>query len=669
MSQQISPSKLPALIAVATFCYTVMPLASPIMVWVWVLFICAVGIAGARAFYDIPPLKNMTLNLFAVFCLGLLVVFSDDYGLLSTMVNLLVVACCLKFLMLHKKSDLHVILVVQIFLIACGFIYHQAVGFAIYYSIAICSLLYVAFLLNAGNLRSKPSFRQTTKLLIQTVPIAVALFLVVPRLPPFWQTPTESNTKTGLSESVTPGDIANLAQSADLVFRAEFNGEIPAPAERYWRSIVLDYFDGATWSIGSEAIANDNQPYLRYEGNVFRYLIMAEPTQTKWLFSLDIPRVTDVMSSQNIYMNQNYQLHASGAATQPSLYVLESYPSMKLDHYQDTLNFEKYLQVPNNTNPQTNAWIDSLNLANKNTLEIIQLLTSKFTQEAFSYTLKPPLMQNESVDQFLFDYQRGFCSHYASALTYMLRIANVPARIVTGYQGGQVQGDAIITVRQYDAHAWVEAWDDTVGWIRIDPTSLVAPNRLLSGLFSSLDDEDSDLIEGNELFRNMASFWGLKQLNDLITIANHNWSQMVLDFDQDSQRSILESLFGDANAKNLITFLIASFIAIGAFITFLFVPWRRWFSAGEVSADVLLVEALENKGYDKHVSETLKQFCQRISPELNREQNNLVNKFIDAFYTYQYSTESIKYSQVEACLMDSLNCLTKRKNKASNANS
>ncbi|MFC3120431.1 transglutaminase family protein [Agaribacter flavus] len=657
MSQYINPSKLPALISVMCFCYIVMPLASPIMVWVWVLFICAVSIAGARAFYFIPALKNKTLNIFAIFCLALLVLFSDDYGLLSTMVNLLVVACCLKFMMLHKKSDLHTILVVQLFLIACGFIYHQGVGFAIYYAIAIVNLMYVAFLLNAGKLITRHSFLQTNKLLLQTLPIALALFLIVPRLPPFWQTPTERTTQTGLSESVTPGDIANLAQSANLVFRAEFSDAIPAPSERYWRSIVLDYFDGATWSIAAESVGNQMSSNLPYQGESFLYLIMAEPTHTKWLFSLDVPQVINVMSAQDIYVNQNYQLHTQQASVQPSLYILAAYPSMKLNHFKNTLNFEKYLQTPSETNPRTIEWVNTLNLSNKNTLEIIQALNAKFTEEAFSYTLKPPLMQQASVDQFLFDYQRGFCSHYASALTFMLRVAGVPARIVTGYQGGQLQGENIITVRQYDAHAWVEAWDDNAGWIRIDPTALVAPNRLLSGLLSSLEEDESELVEGSDLFRNMASLWGFKQLNDLLTVANHNWSQFVLDFDQDSQRNILEWLFGKASAKNLITFLIASFAAIAIFICILFVPWKRWLRASHISPDLVLVEALENKGHKKEIHETLKQFTQRISPSFDKAQRDALHNFVEHFYDYQYSDDKGNNKQIEQSLMTCLNNL------------
>ena len=233
------------------FVAVLLSMAQVLMSWVWVLSACAMVIALLRVTRKLPNIKSMTLNLLAIFCMVLLAFLSNEHGLMATMVNLLVVAGCLKLINMQNKRDFYLILAIQMFLIACGLVYHQTFAFVMTYFLLLVLLLISAFLVNRGDLKLSKSYQQSIKIIAQALPITVALFIVAPRLPPFWQTVVDKSAQTGLSESLTPGDIASLAKTDDLVFRAEFTGAVPPPEHRYWRSIVLDYFDGNTWSIAS----------------------------------------------------------------------------------------------------------------------------------------------------------------------------------------------------------------------------------------------------------------------------------------------------------------------------------------------------------------------------------------------------------------------------------
>ncbi|MGK0372110.1 MAG: transglutaminase-like putative cysteine protease, partial [Glaciecola sp.] len=486
------------------FCMVLITVSEPLMGWVWVLCACAITIASIRISRNLPSVKNITLNLLAIFCMVLLIYLSGSFGLMATMVNLLVVAACLKLINLHSRSDYHVVLIVLFFLIACGFIYHQSIYFVAYYFACLVVLFVTAFLLNKGALDLPSSIKQSTKMMLQALPITLVLFVVTPRLPPFWQTDVESNTQTGLAEELTPGDIANLAQSAELVFRAEFDTNIPTPQERYWRSIVLDYFDGKTWRITNEysSYTPDISSLMQTTRSSaltptdYRYLVIAQANNTKWLYSLDIPIVEENMSAMGINVNRQYQLFQTENSKNSSLYIVRSFTQSPLRNFTPETDFARYLQAPLESNKRTQKWIkDNINSA-MSFAEKLAILNGYFLDNPFAYTLKPPLMPLSPVDAFLFDNQQGFCSHYASALTYMLRLSDVPARIVAGYQGGEEQGENILTIRQFDAHAWVEAYDKEYGWIRFDPTALVAPNRTLSGLMSALNAQESAIFEG-----------------------------------------------------------------------------------------------------------------------------------------------------------------------------
>jgi len=605
-----------------------------LMSWIWVLSACAVVIALLRVTKKLPGIKNITLNLLAIFCMLLLVYLASDFGLMATMVNLLVVAGCLKLINMQSSNDYYVMLSIQVLLIACGLVYHQSLMYSVCYFLIIVMLLVSAFIVNRGSLALIACYKQSIKMIIQTVPIAIALFVVAPRLPPFWQTVVDKSAQTGLSETLSPGDIANLAKTDDLVFRAEFSGSVPPPQQRYWRSIILDYFDGKTWSINSEGTNNISPEMKPLSGDSYQYLVMAEPNHTKWLYSLDTPVLQDTISGAPLQINWQYQLFKPDISTQPSLYIVRSYYNALLDQFDGANDSEKYLQVPEDSNPKTRKWL-SQNISHSMSFSTkLETLNSYFTTQNFRYTLRPPLMPSNAIDAFLFDYQQGFCSHYASALTYMLRLANIPARMVAGYQGGELESEKILSVRQYDAHAWVEAYHPEKGWLRLDPTALIAPNRALSGLMSSLSAHESEYFNQQEkgIFHSQL----FDEIRQTLAIIDFNWNTLVLGFSQDSQVSLIEKIFGELNQKTITTFLILSIVCISLFLAVVFLPYKKWFSFNRPNALQNVLRKLQQMGFVRKTQEPLQVFYSRIEPQLSAELRHMLTQFIALYYEVHY---------------------------------
>ncbi len=451
--------------------------------------------------------------------------------------------------------------------------------------------------------------------------------------------PVNKSNQTGLSETMTPGDIANLAKSDDLVFRAEFEGELPKPQDTYWRAIVLDEFDGKTWSISEERKSFQGPASVTFTGKSLDYIVIAEPTSTTWLYSLDIPVLVQGTSTQTLKTNQQFQLSSSSPLYTKGLYALRSFVEQPLNIYQGYENTSRYLQVPNSGNPDTVEFVLENIKPNMTTQQKIARLNELFRSKPFKYSLSPPLMQNNPIDQFLFDEQVGFCSHYASALTYMLRLANVPARIVTGYQGGEVQSGNVISVHQYDAHAWVEAWDESTGWTRLDPTAIVAPNRVLSGLLSSIENREEFMKKTPFSLSHLQEYAFFNKVRLLMAKIDHTWSQSILSYSQESQKSLLKRIFGSMNAQTFSYAIIGSFVIIGLFIALLFIPRnrvkmnddQRWLNG--------LYSLIEKRGHTKQEGETLLQFSSRISPHLDSASSAALSFMVKSYYQWKYTKQ------------------------------
>jgi transglutaminase-like putative cysteine protease len=629
--------KIASLTTLGTFAALIISLIEPLMGWVLVLCTCSFCITLYKSIKHSSPLKNSILNLLAILCISILIWLATDYGLLTTMINLLVVACCLKILNLHHTGDYQMVLSIQLFLVACGLIFHQSLLNSLFYALLVILIFCVLHAIKIKETSLIIYSKHTGILLLQAIPIAALLFFVTPKLSPLWQMPINKSTTTGLSEKMTPGDIANLAKSDELVFRAEFTGPLPSPQERYWRAIVLDEFDGKSWSISKTDSSFDGPKTIEYQGQSLDYIVIAQPTSTKWLYSLDIPILIRGLSTQTISTNQQFQLTGSGPLHTQGLYAIKSFIEQPLNIYKGYENLSQYLQIPRSGNPDTVDFVSQNINSSMTTQEKIDKLTSTFLSNDFSYTLSPPLMQSAPIDEFLFKNKAGFCSHYASALTYMLRLADVPARIVTGYQGGEVQSNNVISVHQFDAHAWVEAWDNDKGWLRIDPTAIVAPNRVLSGLLSMIQNRREFREQSPFSLTNLKEYAVFNQLRLLMAQIDHTWDQSILSYNQERQKSLLKRIFGNMKAESFTYALIGSFVIIGLFIGLLFLPKRNPKTSDEGKWINKLFQLFEKQKILRMDNETLQQFSQRINPQLTPLATNALGFIVKEYYEWKYT--------------------------------
>ena len=580
------PQSVAVLLLCAAFSLILSTLTSPLMVWVLMLSGCAVvvRVAGLSTLHSLPT--SRTVNLLAVLAIFALSWFGFSVGLLDSMINLLTIASALKIMLVEKKRDFHLLICTCLFLIGCGFISSLSVFAWIGYTGILALLLVATAIYHGGGVFIPKSFKFVSVLIVQAFPIALLLFLLLPQLPPLWQMPTSKSTETGLSDTVTPGDIASLASSSELAFSATFNSEeeVPAAPFRYWRAMTLEHFDGKTWSISDKRKQAEQQ--LAFMGRptplstlaekelslVTDYELIVEPTQQRWLFALEPSSPNNLQNSISVSILFDYTLRANTPISSKKAFYLRYFPNAPIINGIGNFEAQLNLQVSTNGNPKARAWGQALARQNSNAKELVEAVMREFNQGGFRYTLSPNAMPVDPIDSFLFEQRAGFCAHYAGAMVYVLRSSGVPARMVTGYQGGSALSDNVLQIRQYDAHAWVEAFIDGK-WIRFDPTSMVAPSRLSFGLEHALEElgesrKTTILSEfGNSAFFATLQGW-FQQLD-------YSWSKWVLGFDNAAQTNMLEELLGALTPQKMRALFLSALGLIGLILALYFLPKKQ----------------------------------------------------------------------------------------------
>jgi transglutaminase-like putative cysteine protease len=426
----------------------------------------------------------------------------------------------------------------------------------------------------------KAPIGRSTKMLLQGIPLAAVLFLLFPRLAvPLWGLPADQRARSGLSDSMAPGMISELSLSDAVAFRVDFDGPAPPPQQRYWRGPVLSRFDGREWSLAPQ---RQNGSFMPADARPVTYTVTLEPHYKPWLFALDLPTRaptiaaaadagSDAPAVEIAGLTRNQQLIARNLVTQPLRYQQQStlrdrYPA------DGELDAAENLRLPRSRsygNPKTLAFARELRAQHPDDIDYIRTVLAWFTSEPFVYTLSPPILDEDPVDGFLFDARRGFCEHYASAFVVLLRAAGIPARVVTGYQGGEInpRGGYMI-VRQSDAHAWAEALVDGQ-WRRYDPTGAVAPSRIEIGLGGALPTS-----EQVPLLARLDVGW-LKAVQLAWDAVNHDWRHHVVGFNYDRQRSLWREWKFDRLTHWQYTALISALAMAWVGLLLGWLAWRR----------------------------------------------------------------------------------------------
>ena len=417
---------------------------------------------------------------------------------------------------------------------------------------------------------------------------------------------------------MSPGEFSNLVASDKLAFRVRFDGEIPARERLYWRGLVFSEFDGREWSQAD--FYGPDQPTLGRRddwdimrlGEPVRYTLTMEPTNRRWLFTLSTPATAEpgirrIRDSRLVSINRISHRHN---------YEFMSWLDYSLEPqglHPHRAEMERY--VPPGSNPETvrvaREWAAEAPGAEALIQRVLQLFNRSFV-----YTLEPPPLGTHSVDEFLWDTQRGFCEHFAGSFTFFMRAAGYPARVVTGYLGGEVHPtENFVTVRQYDAHAWAEVWIEGIGWLRIDPTAAVAPERVEMSLADLFGDEDSFLAESP---LSLIRFRDFELVNWLVLqrdYLDYAWATWVLGYDQ-RQVETLQRLLGKVSVFRLsMLFLAAAVLSLLPYLV------RRLIIRQRVKPDPLdaqihlFCEKMARAGIPRRTGEGILSFARRIAAD------------------------------------------------------
>jgi protein-glutamine gamma-glutamyltransferase len=404
-------------------------------------------------------------------------------------------------------------------------------------------------------------------LVLQGLPFMIAFFVLFPRLSgPLWGLPTDAYSgMTGLSDSMRPGSISELILSDEIAMRARFEeGAPPPPAQRYWRGPVLLDFDGQMWKQGPDLRLP--APAYAVEGPGYRYSLTLEPHNQNWVLALEHPGPGLLAQ----YGTDHRLLSTTPLRTRTRL-ELTAYPNTPIGLQETPFILQRARRLPEAAAPRTRALANPLFEGTTNDAQRLERALDYFRKNAFEYTLSPPLAMGDSTDAFLFENRAGFCEHFSSAFVVLMRLGGVPARVVTGYQGGEINPvDKDLVVRQSDAHAWAEVWLADRGWVRIDPTALSVPSRLEGGL-ETLFPRIRDGAFGLQ-----ATFPWLRQWGYRFDALNNAWNQHVLGYNQRRQDAFLDWLgLGEGIRAKLHTLLAVLGVFLLALLAWVYRPVGR----------------------------------------------------------------------------------------------
>jgi transglutaminase-like putative cysteine protease len=472
-------------------------------------------------------------------------------------VAMLTLLLAFKLLEMHARRDLYVVCFLSFFLMLTSFFYSQTILAAISMLLTIVVLLtaQITFQYTGAVPPLMQRLRTALKILLLASPLAALLFVVFPRIQgPLWGLPGDARMgRSGISDTMAPGTMSSLAQSGAVAFRVRFDDPVPAQPQLYWRGIVLSQYDGRTWSrLGRPLFtrgADAAQFTIQLRGKQVRHQVTMEPTSQRYLFTLEMTAPKLTVPDHRVIATDELESLTMRPLQERVRYSAASYPEYRVQAGEEPDDRRKWLQLPRNLNPRAVAMGRAAReQEGPDGGAIASRFLQMFRQQNYVYTLEPPLLGRDSVDEFLFNTRQGFCEHYAGAFVVLMRAAGIPSRVVTGYQGGELNPvDGFLTVRQSDAHAWAEIWLPGRGWQRVDPTGAVAPERIRNNLARAIPQQAPFGLGGLMALQNDAGSW-LSQLRYNVYALNNAWNQWVLDYNAERQRNFLQelsSIFGN----------------------------------------------------------------------------------------------------------------------------
>ena len=547
-------------------------------------------------------------------------------------VTLLVLMAGMKLLEMRTRRDLYILVFLGYFVLVTLFLFYQTPALTAYVLMVATGFtaLLMANNLTGDRLPLKMLGGKALGMMIGSIPVMLLLFILFPRLDgPLWSLSLGSGSGiTGMSDNISMGSISNLSQSEEVAFRVRFPGDMPPPAQRYWRGMVLWHTDGRHWTRGESHAPGTA---FQAESPAVSYEVTMEATGQHWLFPLDHV----LRPGKGMVMNADGELSTPQPIKRRFTWQGVSAPLVRGKHLSHR-EWQLGLQLPDNLSPRTRRLAASLRGKGRKDEDVVRAALRYFNQQPFVYTLQPPILKGDPVDQFLFETRKGFCEHYATSFVILMRLADIPARVVVGYQGGQLNPmGGHLVVRQSDAHAWAEVWLEDKGWTRIDPTSAVVPERIEHSIVTAdYGDGAPVTFDLGQASGVMAGFLrNMRWLRDNLQLKWHYW---VVGFNSQRQQNLLDSL-GMPKLSGYRLGLAASLGALGvAGLIFLLGMWRRRPSADPLRRSYRqFMRKLEKAGLEIPPSigpEDLGRLASRAFPARAAEVQAIIRQYIGLRY-------------------------------------
>jgi transglutaminase-like putative cysteine protease len=493
-------------------------------------------------------------------------------------VTLIVVLLALKTLELRARRDAFVVFFLSFFTMLTNFFFSQSLLTAAAMLVALLGLL--TALVNAHMPVGKPPLKQAARtaggMALLGAPVMVVLFLLFPRLAPLWGVPNDAMSgRSGLSANMQVGNVASLALDDSIAMRVRFMGATPRQPDLYFRGPVLSDFDGRNWRPARPSLMRQQSNVnLRIEEPPVNYEVTLEVSNQPWLLVLDATPGKPVVPGFVPVMTSELQWLVDKPIADLVRYQAQSYPRFQYGPQRQTPGLQEFLVLPAGYNPRTLQLALAIKTdpanAGAKTEQLVALVLKMLREGGYVYTLEPGVFGRDTADEFWFDRKQGFCEHIASSFVILMRAMGVPARVVTGYQGGERNPvDDFWIVRQSDAHAWAEVWMAGQGWVRVDPTGAVSPGRV--GSFQRLQAPRSLIANAlgqvsPGLTLNLRAAW---------EALNNGWNQWVLNYSQSRQLDLLKNMGFESPSWEDLAYVLAGLLIAAGLSGALWTLWER----------------------------------------------------------------------------------------------
>ena len=642
------------LFVLAVIAWVLAPLSLQVPLWCSLLSATVIVWRAVLAWRGQPlPSRWWLLGLLLLSVVGTLISFKTILGR-DAGVTLVVVLLALKTLELRARRDAFVVFFLGFFLMLTNFFYSQSLLTAAAMLVGLLGLL--TALVNAHMPVGKPPLWQAARMAggmaLLGAPIMVLLFVLFPRVAPLWGLPSDAMSgRSGLSADMTVGNIASLALDNSVAMRVRFEGAAPVQSALYFRGPVLTHFDGRSWRARPSSLPDHLRlpADLKVAGEPVRYQVTLEPNKLPWLLLLDATPQAPALAGKTARMTRELQWILDQPVTELLRYDAVSYPRFQHGPLVSAPGLQEYLALPNGFNPRTLALAAELQqdpryLAADNARWVAVVL-ERLRSGGYRYTLEPGVYGQHSADEFWFDRKLGFCEHIASSFVILMRALNVPARIVTGYQGGEKNTvDDFWTVRQSDAHAWTEVWLPGQGWQRVDPTSAVAPAR--TGTYDRLTPPRGVIAEA--LFGTVSPALALN-LRAAWDAVNNRWNQWVLNYSQSRQLDLLKNIgFKEPNWQDLI-YVLCAIVVTASLLGAAWSAWERHQQDPWLRLLQLARRKLKTAGVVLAPNSTPRQIAQQLQVNARRaaQPAHQPDRIVHAWCNWLIRLEALRYAPTD----------------------